>query len=379
VNAPAGEAQAATRVPLELLVFNLRTDVADTALGFTTGWVNALARRVDHVSVITMLAGELAVEPNVTVRSLGKERGLSEPRRVAEFYRQLRRVMRERPRIDVCFSHMNPKFSLLFAPVARARGIPQLLWYAHGSVPPSLRAAERVVDRCVTATPASFTLPSRKLAVIGHGIDTSLFRLPAAPPPGYRRTAISIGRISARKQLDEMLEALAIARARGIDLKLELTGEPLTGSDVDYERSLRRRAGEPDLRGSVSFEGPVPFGEVAGRYHRGGLFINLSETRSMDKAILEAMASGCVPISRNQSFRELAAEHGLERLVPGPGAEGLAQALREAVTLAGPERDELVARLRAIVLRGHALDSLSDELVRHLVELAGSRGRAPAR
>ena len=39
-----------------LLVFNLKTDASDDALGFTTDWVNAIATHWDRVFVITMTA-----------------------------------------------------------------------------------------------------------------------------------------------------------------------------------------------------------------------------------------------------------------------------------------------------------------------------------
>ena len=84
---------------MNLLVFNLAMDADDPALGHTTAWINALARRCEHVSVITMRAGRLAVEPNVDVHTLGKELGLSEPRRLVRFYGLVRSVLRER-RID---------------------------------------------------------------------------------------------------------------------------------------------------------------------------------------------------------------------------------------------------------------------------------------
>jgi hypothetical protein len=62
-------------------------DADHATLGHTTAWTNALARRADHLSVITMLAGRIAVEPNVTVYSLGKELGRSEPRRLLTYLR----------------------------------------------------------------------------------------------------------------------------------------------------------------------------------------------------------------------------------------------------------------------------------------------------
>lgn len=357
---------------LDVLLLNLRTDSSDTALGFTTSWINALARRVRSVSVVTMFAGRIAVEPNVRVFSVGKERGYSEPRRVAEFYRHVHRITRERP-IDVCFSHMNPKFSVLFAPIAHRRGIPHLLWYAHGSVPLALRVADRVVDRCITPTEASFRLASDKLHVTGHGIDTYRFRASERRPDGYDRTLVSVGRITPRKQIGEMLEAVSLLRARGADVRIELTGEPLTDADAGYERDLRRRADRPDLAGAVTFPGRVPYEEVAPRYHQGLLFVNVSGTASMDKAILEAMASGCVPISRNESFARLAADHGLDALVPPPGAVGLADCIARALDQTAAERADLTERLRRIVVDEHGLEPLTDKIVAHLVELADER------
>ncbi|MGH3993809.1 MAG: glycosyltransferase, partial [Pseudonocardiaceae bacterium] len=146
---------------MNLLVFNLAMDADHATLGHATAWTNALARRVDHVSVITMQTGRLEVEPNVVVHSLGKELGRSEPARLLTYYRLVHEVLRERS-IDVCFAHMAPLFAALFAPLAKVRRIPILLWFAHTRVSPTLRLAHLLVDRCVTATPASFPLTSTK-------------------------------------------------------------------------------------------------------------------------------------------------------------------------------------------------------------------------
>jgi glycosyltransferase involved in cell wall biosynthesis len=354
---------------LNLLVFNLAMDVNHTALGFTTHWTNALARRCEHVSVITMTAGELALEPNVTVHSLGKERGFSEPRRLAEFYRLVFRILRER-RIDVCFAHMAPLFAALFAPVAKARRIPILLWHA-GAGSRTMRVGHALADRAVTSTPASFSVPSDKLFVIGQGIDVNVFRPPEETPPHYETTAITIGRVNRKKGIDEMLAALARVREEhGHDIRLEVTGDALTDADRVYAEGLRDSAESLRIADAVTFAGRAPFAEVALRYQRGSLFLNLSTTHSLDKAILESMASGCVPISRNESFRQLAEEHGLQSLVPGAGPEALASSMVRALGLSTAERSELVRRLRGIVEQEHSLDSLADKLMGHLGELA---------
>src|SRR5215470_18126068 len=97
---------------MRLLLFNLATDAEDPILGFTTRWIAAMARRVEFIHVITMRAGTIEVPENVRVYSVGKEKGYSEARRAMEFYRYLFRVLRG-DRIDVCFSHMIPIFTIL--------------------------------------------------------------------------------------------------------------------------------------------------------------------------------------------------------------------------------------------------------------------------
>jgi glycosyltransferase involved in cell wall biosynthesis len=359
---------------LNILVLNLAMDAAHPVLAHTTVWVNELARRCQHVDVITMTAGELAVDDNVTVHSLGRELGRSEPRRLVEFYRAVHRVLGER-RVDACFAHMAEVFAVLFAPLARRRRIPVLLWYTHRNVTPTLRLAYALSDRCVTASNASVTLTSDKLFVLGHGVDTERFVPPRSRGDGYERTALSIGRLSAIKQVDEMIEAVALLRSdHQIDLRLELVGGPLTGSDQEYVYRLRDSAASLGVSDLIEFAGVVRFQHVAARYQRGGLFLNLSDT-GMDKALLEGMASGCIPVSRNPAFVELAHEHGLGSLVPGPGARNLARCIVGVLAMPDLERRALRARLRHIVEQEHNLSALSDQIISHLVEL--SRGRCP--
>jgi glycosyltransferase involved in cell wall biosynthesis len=354
---------------LNLLVFNLGMDAAHSTLGHTTEWTNELARHCDHVSVITMFVGQLDVADNVDVHSLGKERGRSEPERLADFYRLVRRVLNEYP-IEACFAHMAPLFTVLFAPVARWRRIPVLLWYAHASVSPTLRIAHALADRCVTATAESFRLPSEKLFVVGHGIDTERFKPPFQTSPSYETTAISVGRISPIKHQHEIIEAVSVlSRERGFDLRLELVGGPSTDRDGAYLAHLERSVESLGVEHLVSFRGPVPFLGMPPEYQRGMLSLNLSGG-AMDKAILESMASGCIPVSRNPAFQALARANELQYLVPAPGPHGLADCITSALDLGRQDRDALVARLRHVVMEEHGLSTLTGRILSHLSDLA---------
>ncbi|MEP7293917.1 MAG: hypothetical protein ABI835_19165, partial [Chloroflexota bacterium] len=139
-----------------LLLFNLATDADDPILGFTTTWINRLAAYYAHIDVITMRSGRLAVVPNVSVYSVGKEEGFSEARRGVRFYALLNRLLRER-HYAACFAHMMPLFAMMGAPLLR--GIPITLWYTHRQRHRTLQLATAVSHRVVSAVPDSFPLP----------------------------------------------------------------------------------------------------------------------------------------------------------------------------------------------------------------------------
>jgi glycosyltransferase involved in cell wall biosynthesis len=270
----------------------------------------------------------------------------------------------------VCLAHQQPLFATLFAPVAKARGIPVLLWYAHGGVPLWLRVAHALVDRCISSSPAGFRLPSDKLFVVGQGIDTEVFRPPGTTQHLETHTAVSIGRISPVKGLEEMIDAVSLVRQSGRELRLRIVGGPVIERDHRYLKELRDLARALAVEDLISFEGPVSFRDVPAWYHRGALFLNLSQTRSLDKALLEAMASGCIPISRNESFQAIARDRGYVWLVPEPGAEGLARSILQVVDLPAQARAELLHTLRRTVEEEHDLNRLMERITRHLVELA---------
>jgi glycosyltransferase involved in cell wall biosynthesis len=363
---------AAAPRKLRLLLLNIRTDVDDTALGFTTAWINSLAPRFERVDVITMHRGTLAVCPNVHVHSLGREAGASRVARVLRFYRlAIAIVVRVRP--DVCFAHMTPLLASLFAPIARLGRIKLLLWYAHGNVTRELRIAERLADRCATSTPNGFRLPSSKLAVLGQGVDTNRFTFRPGGAQAGAGTVLSIGRLTAAKHVDEAIRALALLPAR--QWRLRVVGGPITGADESYEAGLHALARELHVDDRVEFAGPVPFSRIAGEYRPGAVFLNLSTTGSLDKAILEAMASGCIPVSRNDSFQVLARDHDLEQLVPGEGPEGVAHTLLAIGRLDAGERSDLQLKLRGIVREEHSLERLAGMIYAELEQLAGGAAR----
>src|SRR4029079_6941240 len=134
-----------------------------------------LAARCEAVDVITMKMGRLAVAPNVQVYSVGKEKGYSEARRFFEFYRILFRLLRQH-HYEACFAHMMQLFAVMGSPVLKLYRVPITLWYAHKATGRMLQLAEKLVDHVVTSTAEGFRLPSKKVQIIGQGIDTDHFK-----------------------------------------------------------------------------------------------------------------------------------------------------------------------------------------------------------
>lgn len=362
-----------------LLVFNLKTDAADDVLGFTTDWVNALAENFSQVVVITMSRGRLAVRSNVSVHSVGKEKGYSELRRFFEFYRLLIAATRQQ-RFVACFSHMNPLFAVMAWPILKLRGIPIMLWYAHKSVTGMLRLSTLLVDRIVASTPSGFRIATPKLRIIGQGINLSKFT-PAdrnLSRDGREKTLVilTVGRVSRIKNLDLGIKALALAlrEADGKSWKYRIVGGPLTEDDKLHWAELVRLSESLGVAESVEFVGQCSFEAVENEYKIADLFLNMSGTGSLDKTILEAMASGIPVLTSNEAVREILPPGLVHEVCVPAGREAvLAERLMALSRKSRAERDELGLKLREDVAMNHSLQALSLRLTEEAARLAETR------
>ena len=66
----------------------------------------------------------------------------------------------------------------------------------------------------------------------------------------------------------------------------------------------------------ITFSGPVPFHAVPPVYQEADLFLHACNTGGIDKAVLEAMSSGCVVLSSNPAFKTIFGELADLLLVP---------------------------------------------------------------
>jgi len=354
---------------MRLLLFNLATDADDPILGFTTRWIGALAKRVEFVHVITMRAGRVEVPGNVRVYSVGKEKGYSEPRRAVEFYRHLFRVLRE-DRIDACFSHMIPIFTVLAAPVLKAKRIPIVTWYAHPSLTWKLKLAHHLSDRMVASVATAYPYRKDKLVVVGQGIDTDLF-CPDGSSPEEPPMILCVGRLSPVKDHPTLIRAAALLRERwGKPFRVVILGGPAGPKDEPYVRSLHQLVEELNLQDIVSFHPPVPQSALPNWYRRCTVLVNMTPTGSGDKVVWEAMACGRPCLAANEGFRETMGEYAEVLLFPYGDVISLAKRLLWILTLDEKRKYVMQEYLCQQVIRMHSLDHLVDRLIEILWSLS---------
>lgn len=346
---------------MNLLMFNLAVDAEHVTLAFGLRWIEALARRYDYVDVITMTTGQHELPPNVTVWSVGRERGYPEWLRALRFYWLIWRIMRAR-RISVVFTHMIPVFAVLFWPVARLTGLKNVLWYAHGATPKMLKLAHRAVDRMVSSTPEGFRLPSPKVSFIGQGINGDLYRF------ARRRTEedfriLTISRLSPSKRIDLLLSALKDWKTpNDRNWHLTIVGEGTTDSERAYSETLRQQANTELGTNHVTFTGRLDAEQMVPLLANADLFVNLGATGSLDKAIVEAMASGCPVISSNDAFKAIAHASGFAECAIEPTIPDIMTALSRMATMS-PESLQVLADQQAnVARRDHTLEGLMTRL-----------------
>jgi glycosyltransferase involved in cell wall biosynthesis len=341
-----------------VLVVNYEMADDSPVLAWQARVVRELARRADGVAVLTERLGAHAAPPGVRVEEIVRPAFPPVLARRAAALGQAVRLCRAE-RVQAVFVHMAHRQAYRLFPAFRALRLPVLLWYAHGAVTWHLRLAHLAADRVVSSTPEGFRLPSRKAHFIGQGVDTDLFALRRGP--GERTALVAVGRVSRRKRLDVLLAAMEHLRDSG--LRLRVVGGPLTPDDRAYEAELRGRAAARGL--PVEFTGFIPLERLPAVYESAALQLHASATDSMDKAVLEALASGCPTLTSNPAFRDLLAS-APALILRDDRPETIAARVR--AVLADPAGLD-PGRLRGLVVGRHDLGTYAGKILSHLEAL----------
>jgi len=286
---------------MNLLIITQKVDKNDDILGFFHGWLIEFAKHVEKLTVITLQEGDYDLPDNVEILSLGKEKGVSRIGYILAFYKY---IWQKRSEYSHVFVHMNQIYVVMAGPLWRLWGKRIALWYTHKQITLSLRLAEKFVHKVLTASKESFRLPSKKVEILGHGIDVSLF----SPNNQSNKNnnildLLTIGRISPSKNYMPLLQAVKILRDKGTTFSLKIVGGIIYDRDKQYLQTIKEYNTKNKL--NIEFIGPIANRKISNFYKETDIFINLGKTGGLDKTTLEAMASGCLVLTSNETYANI--------------------------------------------------------------------------
>ncbi len=335
---------------MHLLIVTQKVDQEDENLGAFYYWFERLALKFDEVTIITSYVGTIDFPSHVKVYSLGKEHNAGRFFRLKTFFELF---CRHYAACDAVFFHQIPEFVIAAMPFLLSLKKRSVLWYAHKSVTYRLKLAEKLVDFIATSSPEGFRMPSKKVIYTGQAINTDLFKFRehhADLGEKKKLKLITVGRISPIKNYEQIINACAV----GLKIwpegwSFSIVGGPILPRDFSYLESLKRLVAEKHLSGHINFLGSAGYSRIPKLLQDHDIFINVSGTGSLDKAVFEAMACGLSILTANESYRAIVPDaYFLDHTNP----EFFAERIKQLSTEARPNK-----ALRQIVLDHHSLDT----------------------
>ncbi len=315
---------------MKLLICTQTVNSEDSDLGFFHRWIEEFAQQCEQVTVVCLRKGVVTLPTNVEVITLGDQH------RVVRAFELCAIAFGRRAEYDAVFVHMNPEYLVAAGWLWRLMAKKTVLWYVHKSVDLKLRIAEKFANIVVTASKESFRLPSRKVHIMGHGIDTDFFAPDASIPRG--KHILSAGRLAPSKRHDLVVRAAALAGR-----KLRIAGE---GGEKSHLATLAKKLGV-----HVVFLGGLAQEKMRDEFRRAAVFVHTSETGSMDKVVLEALATECPVLTTSTVYSGLPVEN----------AVATPEALSRAILRPQKSRD-LSNTVRAKHSLQHLIPRILDEL-----------------
>jgi glycosyltransferase involved in cell wall biosynthesis len=356
---------------MKFLVITQKVDKNDDVLGFFHGWIRELAKSVNQLIVICLEKGEYNLPENVKVLSLGKERPDKTQGRAGDIARLgyvwnfYKHIWQERKNYDAVLVHMNKEYVILGGLLWRLTGKRIMLWYNHKKGNWLSSLAGRLASTIFYTSPFSYFSGWKKAKIMPAGIDTNLHRLkPDAQAP--KNSLLSLGRISPVKNLDVLIGAGEILESAGVDFTLNIAGAPGKG-DEKYYNDLREECRALEKKGRIKFLGSVPNRETPAVFNASEIFINLTDSGSLDKTTLEAMASERLVLASNKTFEKIFPREWHEAMIFKEGdANDLSRKIIKLMAVEEGEKNAIKKESRKIVIENHSLVILIDKILAYL-------------
>lgn len=285
---------------MKILIFTQKVDRNDTVLGFFHDWVIRFSQKYSEVNLICLEKGEYDFPKNVKVYSLGKESGGTKFKYILNVYKLLSELEGQ---YDQVFVHMNQEYVLLAGIYWKVKNIPVYLWRNHPKGTLLTSVAVLLSTKVFCTSVSSFTARYKKTLVMPAGVNTDAFKQDSSVMR-KKYSVCMVGRVSPVKNIELALEAINILVKEGTQVSFSVVGDT-PEKDRDYHDRLVEYVKNNDLSKMVNFTPGVSPSKLSEVYASFEICLNLTDTGSFDKTIVEATSCGTIPVVSSDSFSSL--------------------------------------------------------------------------
>ncbi len=350
---------------MKLLIITQKYDINDSNLGAFIYWWDRLAGKMEKIYILALEKKSDPTISNIEVISMGKEAGRGFFGKIFGFYYGLLKTI---GKTDAILVHMIPKYVILAAPIALIYRKPIYLWYTGVAAHWQLKLAVKLCRRVFTAHEAAMRVDTSKRIITGHGIDVERFKIHDSRFKNDELiTILSVGRITPSKGHDLIINVISDLIKSRYDLKLKIIGGVIQDYHQQYLESLKKLASDLNIDEKVEFCGPVSSYKMPEYLGNSEILINAVPFGGLDKVVLEAMASGVIPLTSNSAFLDVFPQEISQDLVFKTGDfEDLKNKLKNILDKKMYEDAGIRQELRDIIVKNHNLDNLIEKIFKEM-------------
>ena len=212
----------------------------------------------------------------------------------------------------------------------------------------------------------SFGLEDRPWFMVPNGFEPPSIENTAALSSPVRDAiaggfeVLFLGRLSWKKELDRLVEALALVP----DARLVIAGP----DDEDLTADLKRQAAGLGIADRVTFVGQVDDAAKAALFAAARCLALPSRNENFANVVLEALAAG-LPVATTPGVgtSPLVARHGVGRVASNERVE-FARALRELIELPDEDRERIAVRGPRLVSEHFTWDGIAADMLARYTE-----------
>ena len=333
---------------MKLLIVTQTVDADNPALGFFVSWIREFSKHVEHTEVICLKKGQYTLPKEISIHSLGKERGSVSP--ILYAIRFMFLAWKHRSSYDVVFVHMNQEYVVLAGWLWKLLGKRVYLWRNHYAGSWKTDFAVLFCAKVFCTSQSSYTAKYQKTMLMPVGVDVSVF---TSPQKDIRKekSILFLARIAPSKHPEILLNALDVLTSKRVTFSATLVG-PTLPEHESYRVALEKRIQSSLLAGRVAILPGVQHRETSVVYAEHAIFVNTSLSGMFDKTLFEAAVSGCMVFARSADWRALVGDTHFFS-----SSEDLVRRIEDFLSKTEDERSRLVADQAKIAER-HSLENL---------------------